>query len=67
MATWTLADLEAIEKSLSSGARRVKFEDREVEYRSTSELLRVRDMIRKSLAPPDPNAGRTRGSFDKDA
>jgi hypothetical protein len=66
MASWTLTDLERIELAIANGTRRVKFEDREVEYRSTSELLRLRDIIRKSLNPPDPNAGRSRATIDKE-
>lgn len=66
MASWTLTDLETIEKAIATGARSVKFEDREVEYRSTSELLRARELIRKSLGLVDPNGGRTRAQYDKE-
>lgn len=66
MASWTLAQLEAIEAAIASGARTVKFEDREVEYRSTTELLRARELMRRSLGLTDPNGGRTRAVYDKE-
>lgn len=63
---YTLSDLEAIERAIATGARRVKFEDREVEYRSTTELERTRDSIRRALGLGDEWQGRRRASFDKD-
>lgn len=46
---WVQSDLDAIEEAIATGARRVKFSDREVEYASTSELLKVRELIRKTI------------------
>lgn len=63
---YSLADLDAIERAIASGARRVKFEDREVEYRSTTELERARDTIRRALGLNDPHNGRRRAQYDKE-
>jgi hypothetical protein len=64
--SWTQSDLDALEKAIATGARAVKFEDREVEYRSTSELLRARELIRRALGITDPNGNRSRASLDKE-
>jgi hypothetical protein len=50
--TWSLEDLAALERAIASGARRVRYADREVEYRTLDEMLRVRAEIRGALAPP---------------
>jgi hypothetical protein len=47
---FTTADLTAIERAIASGELRVKFSDREVEYRSISELLRAKDTIKTALS-----------------
>jgi len=54
---WTQTDLDEIEKAIATGARRVKFSDREVEYASTTDLLRVRDLIRKTLGTASEGSG----------
>jgi hypothetical protein len=46
---WTQADLDAINKAISSGAKRVRFQTHEVEYQSVDEMLRVRDIIMADL------------------
>jgi hypothetical protein len=50
--TWSPEDLAALERAIASGARRVRYADREVEYRTLEEMLRVRAEIRGALAPP---------------
>lgn len=61
---WTESDLTELESAIKSGARRVKYADKEVEYRDLSEMLQVRNMMRKELGVA---AGRQRvyASFDK--
>lgn len=49
MATWTQTDLDAINKAISSGAKRVRFQTHEVEYQSVDDMLRVRDAIMADL------------------
>lgn len=46
---WSQSDLDAIEKAIASGARRVRFQTHEVEYQSTSEMLKARDVIRADI------------------
>lgn len=43
--SWTAADLVAINRAIASGSNRVKFADREVQYQSLSDLLKVRQII----------------------
>lgn len=50
---WTKSDLDQIEKAIASGTRRVRFQTHEVEYQSTSEMLKARDIIKAEL---DENA-----------
>jgi len=70
--SWTLQDLIDIEKAIATGAMRVKYEDRDVTYRSLEEMSRVRKEIKDCLNPPtDPGASpwggrRWRVSTDKD-
>jgi hypothetical protein len=46
---FTLERLEAVEIAIASGELRVKYQDREVEYRSIDELLKVRSLMREKL------------------
>ena len=50
--------LDALEEAIATGSTRVKYADKEVEYRSLSEMLRLRDIIRRSLGLVDAGAGR---------
>jgi hypothetical protein len=45
----TLADLEAIEKAINTGAMKVKYQDREVTYNSLTDLYQIRDNIKAEL------------------
>ena len=56
---FTLTDLQNIEKAMASGERRVKIADKEVEYRSLSEMLTMYRLIQKELNPAaSPTGGR---------
>ena len=46
---FTPDDLTVVEAAIASGTLRVKFSDREVQYQTTSDLLRAREAIRKAL------------------
>lgn len=46
---WTKSDLDQIEKAIASGTRRVRFQTHEVEYQSTSEMLKARDAIKAEV------------------
>lgn len=64
---WTQNDLIVLEKAIASGATRVKYSDKEVEYRSLSEMMTIRDNIRTELGlnGTNKNPGRHFASFDK--
>jgi hypothetical protein len=66
---WTSTDLTAIETAIASGALRVKFSDREVQYRSMDELLKARNVIKESIASSggaSPSVRSTYAQFTKD-
>lgn len=42
---WSEADIAALEAAIKQGTVRVKFSDREITYRSLSEMMRLRDMM----------------------
>lgn len=46
---FTLEKLKALEAAIAEGVKRVKYSDKEVEYRSIDEMLRVRDLMKKEL------------------
>lgn len=46
---FTVERLEALEIAIASGERRVKYSDKEVEYRSLDEMIKARDLIRRAL------------------
>ncbi|WFS01602.1 phage head-tail joining protein [Rhizobium tumorigenes] len=46
---WTQADLDAINSSIATGAKKVRYQTHEVEYQSLSELLKVREMIKAEV------------------
>lgn len=49
---WTQADLDTIEAAIANPEMRVRFADgREVQYRSVSEILTARDVIKAALHP----------------
>jgi hypothetical protein len=61
---WTQDQLTAIEQAIASGTTRVKYKDREVQYASLEELMRVRQMMLDEL---QPSRSKTRyPSFDRD-
>lgn len=46
---FTQGQLDAIENAIASGATRVSYQGRSVEYGSLDNLMRVRDIIRRDL------------------
>lgn len=63
--SWTTEDLTAIEVAIASGTRRVKYKDRDVEYSSLSELLKIRDLIRAALGVTSGRNTRILSEFDR--
>jgi len=49
MAKFTLDQLEKLEDAIAKGVKKVKYQDKEVEYRTLDEMLRLRDVMRKGL------------------
>jgi hypothetical protein len=47
--TWTADDLKRLEAAMSEGALRVKYKDKEIEYRSVSEMSKLRDLMKREL------------------
>lgn len=52
---WTLTQLEALEAAIATGTTKVKYEDREVSYRSLAEMFTLRRAMRKALGLDNPN------------
>jgi hypothetical protein len=46
---WTTDQLDALEKAIAQGALRVRYSDKEVQYRSLSEMMQLRDTIKQEL------------------
>lgn len=46
---FTLERLQALEEAIAKGEQRVKYSDKEIEYRSIEEMLKVRDLMRRNL------------------
>lgn len=47
--SFTQAQLDALESAIADGALKVKYSDKEVEYRSLEEMLKIRDTMRNDL------------------
>lgn len=62
---WTSSDLEEIEKAIKSGTLRVKYSDREVQYRSLDEMLKIRDMIAQKLEDAMPGPYRKKAVYSR--
>ena len=48
--SWTSEDLRKLEKAIAQGVLRVKYTDKEVEYRTLSDMFTIRERIKKSLS-----------------
>lgn len=46
---FTLEKLQALEDAIADGALRVKYSDKEVQYRSLDEMMKIRATMRKEL------------------
>jgi hypothetical protein len=62
---YTLEQYNSLVAAIAQGAMRVKYGDKEVEYRSLNEMLTLKGLIEKSLFPNKSNSGRTYASFSK--
>lgn len=62
---FTTEQLEVLEKAIAEGVTRVKYENKEVEYRSLEEMMKLRDMIRAELGLIDKSGQRLLASYKK--
>jgi hypothetical protein len=63
---WTIEDLKAIEAAIAKGVEKVKYVDKEVTYRSLSEMKEIRDMIAAQVCPAkNSRQGRTVAATNK--
>lgn len=46
---FTQENLEALESAIVEGIQKVKYSDKEIEYRSLDEMLKIRNLMRKEL------------------
>ena len=46
---FTLEKLTALECAIAEGALRVKYSDKEIEYRSLNEMMKIRDIMKRAL------------------
>ena len=58
MATFTQAQLDSLLAAIAEGALRVKYQDKEVEYRSLNDMLKLKQLMEDDLAA---QAGETTG------
>lgn len=58
MAGYSQAQLDALDEAIASGALTVKYADKEVTYRSLNDMLRIRELMAKSLGQKTSGAGR---------
>lgn len=57
---WTTADLEALNKSIATGATSVRYQDRTVQYRSLEEMMKIRALMMDELGLPGSMKGEIR-------
>lgn len=63
---YTLTQLQTITDAIASGAKKVKYGDKEVEYNSVSDMIRVQLLMKNCLFPEqNTNNGRKYASFSK--
>lgn len=53
---FSIDDLEALDRSIALGVTTCQYSDRTVTYRSLSDMLRVRELMRKEVAPSSVKA-----------
>jgi hypothetical protein len=65
---YTLIQYQTLSDAIVSGATKVKYGDKEVEYRSLDDMIRLQIMMKNCLFPEqNTNNGRKYASFSKGA
>ena len=62
---FTQQSLDAINIAIANGASKVKYADKEIEYRSLDDLMRIRSNIESALGINTSKGGRKYASFNK--
>lgn len=57
---WTQAHIDALREAIALGAKKVKYFDKEIEYRSISEM---RDILAEMEADVNPSINKTRRKY----
>lgn len=67
--SWTESDITALETAIKGGVLRVKFADREVQYQSISEMLKLLQTMQDAVGGEETNSPSrtTYASFRKGA
>lgn len=55
---FTSEQLAALEAAIAEGALRVRYDGKEVQYRSLSEMMQIRNMMRQQLLGPGRTTNR---------
>ncbi len=56
--SWTEADVAALETAIKSGTLRVRFGEREVQYQSVSDMLKLLQTMKDAVAIANNTAGK---------
>jgi hypothetical protein len=64
MASWTAAQLAALEEAIAEGVTTVQYSDRQVVYRSLTDMLRLRDVMRRDIGLLASDGTGTRRYFE---
>lgn len=62
---WTVEDLAALDAAIKTGARRIEYQDKVVDYRSLAEMLAIRRLMLIDLGLTPGKSGRRYASVSK--
>ena len=62
---FTVENLIALEQAIATGARKVKYTDKEITYNSISDMLALREIMRKELGLTNAASARKYASTSK--
>lgn len=62
---WTQAQLDALDQAIAEGALTVRYQDKQVQYRSLDEMMRIRSLMASELGVKARSPRRTYASFSK--
>ncbi|WP_369816905.1 phage head-tail joining protein [Pedobacter sp. Hv1] len=63
---YTIEQYNILSSAIAQGALRVRYGDKEVEYRSLKDMLAVQKLMYEELFPTKIKTSRTYGSYSKD-